>query len=177
MRALALPKEHVFVDLGSGMGRMLLLAMEYGFVRAVGVEISGSLCQIARENVATYRKNHPARTQVEIVESDVAAHEIQEDESVYFLYNPFNDEVMRHFFNKLRRSIQRKDREVWIIYNNPVFQEVIDSLDFIEQYCTFVYGGSTFHIYRHPAREKDREAGQITTPFWGGVLPQTGWDS
>jgi len=166
MHALALPQENVFVDLGSGMGRILLLAMEYGFTKAVGVELSSDLCSIARDNIATYQKNCPTRTQVHIIETDVAAYKVNDDESVYFLFNPFSDEILGLFFENLRMSLQRRDREVWIIYNNPVYQEYIHSLDFIEMFCTFVYGGSTFHIYRHRVPGKNHRIGRTPTPSW-----------
>jgi cyclopropane fatty-acyl-phospholipid synthase-like methyltransferase len=42
MRKLDLPKASVFVDLGSGKGRVLLLAAQYGFEKVVGVEYSQS---------------------------------------------------------------------------------------------------------------------------------------
>jgi SAM-dependent methyltransferase len=151
MATLAPHKDNVFVDLGSGMGRMLLLAMEYGFRKAVGVELSSHLCRIARRNIEIYRENHPTRTEVEIVESDVMEYDLKDDESVYFLFNPFSDEVMGVFFEKLRLSLENRARQVWIIYNNPVYQEYFHSLDYIHLENTFVYGGSIFHIYSNRA--------------------------
>ena len=45
----------VFVDLGSGKGRTLLLASEYPFRRIVGVELSPKLHRIAKTNVEKFR--------------------------------------------------------------------------------------------------------------------------
>ena len=50
------PGESVFVDLGCGKGRVLLMAVECGFKRVVGVEFAHELCEIAKRNVSIYRK-------------------------------------------------------------------------------------------------------------------------
>ena len=46
------PLRDVFLDLGCGMGRAVVLAATRPFRQVVGVEIVPSLAQIARENVA-----------------------------------------------------------------------------------------------------------------------------
>src|SRR5277367_4265889 len=47
--------DFVFVDLGSGKGRTLLMASDYAFRRIVGVELLPALHQAAQENVSKYR--------------------------------------------------------------------------------------------------------------------------
>ena len=53
------PKDYVLVDLGSGKGRVLLLASEFPFRRVVGVEFSQELNEIAERNVALTRQRPP----------------------------------------------------------------------------------------------------------------------
>src|ERR1700733_6367017 len=48
-----------FVDVGSGKGRALLLAMDYPFREILGVELSPELDRIARANVARYTGGRP----------------------------------------------------------------------------------------------------------------------
>src|SRR5690606_348286 len=43
LKSLDLPAGSVFVDIGSGKGKTLLLASDYGFKRVVGVEFAGEL--------------------------------------------------------------------------------------------------------------------------------------
>lgn len=43
----------MFLDLGSGKGRMVLSAARFPFRRIIGVELSNDLTAIARRNVAT----------------------------------------------------------------------------------------------------------------------------
>ena len=48
-------RDFVFVDLGSGKGRTLLMASDYPFRRIVGVELLPALHQAAQENLGKYR--------------------------------------------------------------------------------------------------------------------------
>ncbi len=43
-----------FVDVGSGKGRALLLALDYPFREIIGVELSPELDRVARANIARY---------------------------------------------------------------------------------------------------------------------------
>src|SRR5580700_2365271 len=47
--------DFVFIDLGSGKGRTLLMASDYPFRRIVGVELLPALNQIAQDNLNKYR--------------------------------------------------------------------------------------------------------------------------
>ena len=42
---------YVFIDIGSGMGRALLMASEFPFKQLVGIELSPTFHQIAQQNV------------------------------------------------------------------------------------------------------------------------------
>jgi trans-aconitate methyltransferase len=54
MKRVHLPRDGVFVDVGCGKGRILLLAVEHGLNRVVGIEISPTLCKIAEKNIAGF---------------------------------------------------------------------------------------------------------------------------
>ena len=49
------PNKLVFVDMGSGKGRALLIASEFPFSKIVGIELSDNLHRIAQENVKRYK--------------------------------------------------------------------------------------------------------------------------
>ena len=48
--------DDVFIDLGSGMGRMVLEAARYPFKRVIGVELVEQLHDLARANLASTRQ-------------------------------------------------------------------------------------------------------------------------
>lgn len=113
--------EHdVFIDLGSGMGRMVLeAASRYPFRRVIGVELSERLNDIARANVAGTRLRLRCRD-IDLVRSDVLDYEIPDDVSVVFLNNPFRGDVFAEVVGRLVASVDRNPRPVTVIYFNPV---------------------------------------------------------
>src|SRR5262249_59289520 len=75
--------DDVFVDLGSGKGRVLLMAAMHPFKRVIGVELSAKLNAIARTNVE--RASHRLRCkEVELVVADATEYELPDDVTVVF---------------------------------------------------------------------------------------------
>jgi hypothetical protein len=100
---IAWSPQDVFFDLGSGLGRVVILVHLLTGLRAKGVEIDPALCQQAHQ--AAQRLNLAG---VEFVEGD--AREIDfAHATVFFLFTPFKASVWRAVMDKLHReSLQRK---------------------------------------------------------------------
>ena len=49
-------REFIFIDIGSGKGRALLMAADYPFRRIVGVELLPELHRVSKENIGKYRE-------------------------------------------------------------------------------------------------------------------------
>jgi len=108
----------VFLDLGSGKGRVVLLAARYPFAKVIGVEISEELNATARRNLASIRI--PLRCKrVELVTADVLEYEIPDEVTVLYLYNPFRGETFDKVIANLIASVDRHPRTVRVIYLNP----------------------------------------------------------
>lgn len=114
----------VFVDFGSGMGRMVLEAARYPFGRVIGVELSEELVDIARDNVRRTRQRLRCRD-IETVHADVLDFQIPDDVSVVFFNNPFQGIVFATVVERLIGTIDRNPRRVVIIYYNPVEEEYL----------------------------------------------------
>jgi histone methylation protein DOT1 len=54
--------QFTFVDLGSGKGRVLLMASDYPFKRIIGVEFMPELHRVAQENIRKYTEHRTAAT-------------------------------------------------------------------------------------------------------------------
>jgi SAM-dependent methyltransferase len=108
----------VFVDLGSGKGRVVMLAARYPFAKVIGVELSEQLTEIARSNLANARGRRRAK-QVELVASDVLEYEIPADATVIYMYNPFRGAIFETVIRRLIDSVDRNPRTVRLIYLNP----------------------------------------------------------
>lgn len=117
--------DDVFIDLGSGMGRMVLeAAWRYPFRKVIGVELSGELNDIARRNVTGTRLRLRC-PDVELVHSDVLDYEIPQDVSVVFLNNPFRGETFATVIGRLLATVDRNPRRVTVIYYNPAEEEFL----------------------------------------------------
>lgn len=111
--------EEVFVDYGSGLGRVLLLASEYPFKRIVGVEVVKALADKAAANIKNFKNRRQCRD-IQIRVSSASDFEIPDDASVIYLNNPFHGQVLADVFSRLEKSLSEKPRRLRVIYNNPV---------------------------------------------------------
>lgn len=113
--------ETVLVDLGSGKGRVLLVAQEFPFKRIVGVEWSGELHAIAQTNVAIAAVSGQAPdARFELLQMDAAAYAFPTEPLVVFLFNPFGAATMAHVVANLELTLAAYPRRVIVIYANPL---------------------------------------------------------
>lgn len=147
LEALVLPRDSVFVDIGSGKGRVLLIASGYGFRKVVGIEFSGTLCNIARKNVEVFGKSAQLRSPIEVVEADATQYRFRPEERVFYMYNPFDASVMAQVIENLRGSLKTNPRKVWLIYNTPVHHEVVHQSGLFKTDSYVENAGNRFRIY------------------------------
>jgi hypothetical protein len=124
------PERCTFVDLGSGKGRVLMMASHWPFQRIVGVELCPSLHAIAEQNLARYRSPSQRCRAFDLVCADAARFSWPRENLLVYLFQPFPAETMRATFANLRAAIEGSDREVAIAYLNPIFHEVITASGF-----------------------------------------------
>jgi SAM-dependent methyltransferase len=89
------------VDLGSGLGRVVILAHLLSGARASGVEIQEPLVRSARARCAEL-----ALASVSFVHANAAAAEL--DGSIFFLYAPFNGQMLTHVLRRLEEVARRR---------------------------------------------------------------------
>jgi SAM-dependent methyltransferase len=124
----ALPIEFdqfIFVDLGSGKGRTLLMASEYPFRKIIGVELIAELHRAAEENIRAYRSPTQRCSQIESMLEDAREFEFPEEPLVLYLFNPLPERAFSEVLLGLENSLKRVPRAVWIVYHNPLLEEVI----------------------------------------------------
>ena len=149
MAKLDLPREGVFVDVGCGKGRILLLAAEHGFDQVVGLEISPSLCEIAERNVAVFRENTPTASSIEVVCTNILDYQMDGSETVFFLYSPFDQPVTKTFLEMIRQSLNDHPRDLWLIIDEFRFPELLEDDELLKQSLVYEYGSAIFHVYHH----------------------------
>lgn len=104
--------EDVFLDIGSGKGRVLLQASRYPFRRIVGLEISEELNRIARANLKARGVDR-----FELITGDIVEADLPDDVTVAYAYNPVRGELFGKLAEKLIASVDRAPRRVRFIYN------------------------------------------------------------
>src|SRR5918995_3371678 len=103
------PERWSFVDIGSGKGRAVLLAMGYPFRRVVGVELVPELHAVAQENLRRYRGPR-ASPSVELICGDATKAPLPTGEVVIFFYNSFRGALLHRFLDHLEQSLQSQPR-------------------------------------------------------------------
>ena len=147
LRAIQIPSDGTFVDIGSGKGRALLIAAHYGFKRSVGIEFSPQLCAIARKNVATFQKSSLLRSEIEVIEGDAALCPIESEMNVFYMYNPFDAVVLSRVLANIGESVAQSPRKIWLIYNTPLHHDVIERSGIFGDGSFREIGGTEFRIY------------------------------
>jgi SAM-dependent methyltransferase len=122
LRNSDIARDDVFLDLGSGKGRAVLVAAQYPFKRVIGVEISRDLHTIATANIRRNMHRLACRN-IELVNRDVLEFEVPEDVTVTFLFNPFTGRTFISMIERILQSIDARPRPVTLIYINPVEHE------------------------------------------------------
>lgn len=112
--------EDVFIDFGSGLGRVVYqAALRYPFKRVIGVELSEQLNDVARRNLERNRSRLRCRS-FELLAGDVLDFDIPDDVTVAFLANPFQGPIFTTVIERLLESVDRRPRPLRLIYRNPV---------------------------------------------------------
>lgn len=146
--------DFTFVDLGSGMGRAVLIASEFPFRKIIGVEFSSELHQIARQNVLHFKSGQQKCRNIELVHGDVVEYALPAEKTVFYLYNPFQRPVLEKMLENLRASLSARPREIWILYIHPLEQELLEKAPFLErmQSGEASPGVYAFAVYRNKQR-------------------------
>ncbi len=138
--------DYVFIDLGSGKGRALLLALHFPFRRIIGVEFALELHRIAQANLMRVAAAGTDVNRIGLVHADATEFELPPEPSVIYLYNPFNDSVMRGVIERVLRSHEEHPRSIYILYCNPFLENL-----WVERGFVSLKRGSTFSLLCPPA--------------------------
>jgi SAM-dependent methyltransferase len=110
----------IFIDLGCGKGRALLVASHYGFCRVIGVEFAKELVEAARRNLQVSGIGG-----AEVMREDAANFRFPDGNLVVYLFNPFSREVLRPVLDCLagRKGLHK----TYLIYANPLHASLVDA--------------------------------------------------
>jgi trans-aconitate methyltransferase len=116
------PERSTLVDLGAGMGRVVLHAARRPFRQIIGVEVSPALVEVAKENRDAYRGPRACRD-LRLVRADAATFALPRGDLVVYLYNPFDAVVLATILDRLAS----RAGDAVLIYHTPVEAPAVDA--------------------------------------------------
>ncbi len=133
LRDVKVPYEdYTFIDLGSGKGRTLLIASEFPFRRIIGVEVDPMLNGIAESNLIRYRTERQQCRLLKSVCGDVRDFDFALEPLMIYLFNPFEETVLRTILQNVEASLKQKPRSVLIVYLRPLFEGLVEQAGFLQ---------------------------------------------
>ncbi len=118
-------REFTFIDIGSGKGRVLLMAADYPFRRILGVELFAALHRVAEENICNYKSDSQQWRAIESVCMDAREFEFPPEPTVLYLFNPLPEPGLIEMVGNLEISLRDLPRPIYVLYHNPLLEHVV----------------------------------------------------
>ncbi len=125
--------QFVFIDIGSGKGRALLLAADYPFKRIIGVELLPALHRMAEENIAKYQSESQKCFAIESVCADAREFSFPAEPMLLYLFNPLPETALRQMLANLESSLLEHPRPACVLYHNPLLEQVLADSSFLKK--------------------------------------------
>ena len=117
--------EFTFIDIGSGKGRVLLMAADYPFRRILGIELMPELHRVAKENTSKYKSDSQQSSAIECFLGDASEFVFPPEPTVLYLFNPLPESGLAKMISNLEQSLREHPRPVFVLYHNPLLERVL----------------------------------------------------
>jgi len=134
-------KKSVFIDYGSGKGSAIIHARGLGFHSSIGVEFAKELHEIAQKNIQKLKLDN-----VDSFYADATEYLPPVDVSVIYLFNPFDEVVMKKLIANIVEQKKNFKNDVYLIYGNASSDILKNSFELIKK-ITYP-SGSTADFYK-----------------------------
>lgn len=131
LKAMELNADDVVYEIGCGMGRPLALFARRRIAKCVGVELSESLANRAKENMRTLRGRRAGG--VEVMATDAVLVDYS-DGTAFYIFNSFGPTTLAAVLDRIRAGMIERPRPIRIIYVNPMHEDVFSSTPWLR--CT-----------------------------------------
>ena len=121
--------DNSFTDLGCGKGRAMVVAAHYGFTSIKGVDFAQEVCSIAEQHMQKISSQFPLM-EYKVLCKNVLEYDIQPNESVFFMFNPFSDDTISGFLEKVNVSIEQYPRTIYFLYVSPRYIETFFEFEY-----------------------------------------------
>jgi SAM-dependent methyltransferase len=111
-------EKFVFIDIGSGKGKLLLLAAQLDFADIIGVEYAPKLHEVAVDNIDRFKKRSGSLKAIVNVNANALAWPLPRRPALFFMYNPFDLLTTQAFFSRLDEHAAQSGAPTVLIYGN-----------------------------------------------------------
>lgn len=118
------PEGVTLLDVGSGKGRVVMVASQRPWLRVVGIEARPALHRRAERNLAAFEARGGRACPVALFCGDVRSHPLPNGPLVVFLYNSLPGRPLRAFLPRLA------GRAIRLVYVNPQHADEVDAAGF-----------------------------------------------
>jgi hypothetical protein len=146
-------RRYVFIDLGSGKGRVLLVASEFPFQQIIGVEFAQELHQVASDNVRRYRSFSQKCRDIQCLHQDAVEFLIPPLPAVVYLFNPFNPEVLVPILRNIQTSLNAHRRDIVFLYSSAFHGQLVEG----ETMLRCIERNAYHNVYRVPRSSSSHE--------------------
>lgn len=128
LHPLAPIERTVFLDVGAGKGRAMLVASEYPFLRVEGIELNPMLAEIARSNIAIWEHAPQSLmlSPLELHEADATRAPLPNEPLLAHLFHPFEDRLLRRFLRHVEKDLTANPRPFDLVYVNAEHDSLLD---------------------------------------------------
>lgn len=144
MKDLDIPyEEYLFIDIGAGKGRALLLASEFQFKKFIGIEFSKEIYKIAKSNIDRFKVVSGKKANFKLFYQDAVKYKFPDENIVLFLYNPFDGEVLDKVIENIKYHLENTSKDFIIIYHYPMYLSIYNRQKFLKlikctnEYCIY----------------------------------------
>ncbi len=124
-KKLNITSKDAIIDIGCGKGRMVYFFSKFPFGHVSGLEYSNEIAAIGNNNMGKLFKLQTARGRISIIQGDATLYTDYDRYNYFYLYNPFNENIMTAFLENLKASVARSPRKIHIIYYNPLHHDLL----------------------------------------------------
>jgi hypothetical protein len=127
-------EEYVFIDLGSGKGRAMLLASRLPFKAIRGVELSTQLHRIACQNISIYREPAQSCNDIKSLCEDATSFEFPPEKMVLYMFNPFDEDMMRLVVRNLEKTLRNHQKKIYVLYLKALHRRLFDESEMFREF-------------------------------------------
>lgn len=118
---------YAFVDLGCGKGRAIMLASEFPFRQAFGVELHPGLARIAQRNLVLWEAAKRNLCPVQVTCQDATEFLFPPGHCLLYLFHPFGAPVVERLIEGLASQFAGRPGALDVIYFNPEAGDLFES--------------------------------------------------